>query len=53
MPKTASPAAVIEDAEPAPLPTGAIRPLTMSDAKKGLALTFGVPPEAIEITVHG
>ena len=53
MPKTAPPAAVIEGAEPAPLQTGAIRPLTMSDAKKGLALTFGVPPEAIEITVHG
>ena len=25
----------------------------MSDAKKGLALTFGVAPEAIEITIRG
>lgn len=28
-------------------------PLTMTQAKKGLALTFGVPPEAIEITIRG
>jgi hypothetical protein len=28
-------------------------PLTISEAKKGLALTFGVPPEAIEITIRG
>ena len=27
--------------------------LTMADAKKGLALTFGVSPEAIEITIRG
>jgi hypothetical protein len=25
----------------------------MAEAKKGLALTFGVSPEAIEITVRG
>jgi hypothetical protein len=30
-----------------------IRPLSMADAKKGLALTFGVAPEAIEITIRG
>jgi len=30
-----------------------VRPLTMTDAKKGLALTFGVSPEAIEITIRG
>ena len=29
------------------------QPLTMGDAKKGLALTFGVAPEAIEITIRG
>lgn len=29
------------------------QPLTMSEAKKGLALTFGVAPEAIEITIRG
>jgi hypothetical protein len=28
-------------------------PLTMADAKKGLALTFGVAPEAIEIIIRG
>lgn len=33
-------------------PTGPM-PLTMAQAKKGLALTFGVAPEAIEITVRG
>jgi len=27
--------------------------LTMAQAKKGLALTFGVSPEAIEITIRG
>jgi len=31
----------------------AVGPLTMAEAKKGLALTFDVPPEAIEITIHG
>jgi hypothetical protein len=46
------------DAEP-PAPATAhkagdeVQPLTMSQAKKGLALTFGVAPEAIEITVRG
>lgn len=27
--------------------------LTMAEAKKGLAITFGVPPDAIEITIRG
>lgn len=31
----------------------AAQPLTMVEAKKGLALTFGVHPEAIEITIRG
>lgn len=30
-----------------------VGPLTMAEAKKGLALTFGVPAEAIEITIRG
>ena len=30
-----------------------VTPLTMAEAKKGLALTFNVPPEAIEITIRG
>jgi hypothetical protein len=29
------------------------RPLTLSEAKKGLALTFNVAPEAVEITIRG
>ena len=32
---------------------GMIGPLTMVEAKKGLALTFGVSPDAIEITIRG
>jgi hypothetical protein len=28
-------------------------PLTIAEAKKSLALTFGVPPEAIEIIIRG
>jgi hypothetical protein len=30
-----------------------VGPLTMAEAKQGLAQTFGVPPEAIEITIRG
>jgi len=30
-----------------------VRPLTMAEAKKGLALTFNVSTEAIEITIRG
>lgn len=30
-----------------------VGPLTMAEAKKGFALTFNVPPEAIEITIRG
>jgi hypothetical protein len=30
-----------------------VQPLTMAEAKKGLALTFNVAPEAIEITIRG
>ena len=33
--------------------TSSTSPLTMAEAKKGLALTFGVAPEAIEITIRG
>jgi hypothetical protein len=41
-------------AEPMPIdPNRPIGPLTMAEAKAGLALTFGVKPEAIEITVRG
>jgi len=30
-----------------------LAPLTMADAKAGLAIHFGVPPESIEITIKG
>jgi len=36
-----------------PLKGTDVGPLTMAEAKTGLALTFGVPPEAIEITIRG
>jgi hypothetical protein len=32
---------------------GTTKGLTMAEAKQGLAITFGVPPEAIEITIRG
>lgn len=44
---------------PEPDPTPAVRPaftskgLTIDDAKQGLAITFGVKPEAVEITIRG
>jgi hypothetical protein len=34
-------------------PKATVGALTMAEAKKGLALTFNVPPEAIEITIRG
>lgn len=36
-------------ADPVDVPVG----LTLAEAKRGLALTFGVAPEAIEITIRG
>ena len=44
-----------DDPTPKPSPAENIegRPLTMLEAKKGLALTFGVAPESIEITIRG
>ena len=30
-----------------------VGPLTMAEAKKGLSLTFSVPPDSIEITIRG
>ena len=43
----------VEPATPRVIAPPAVAPLTMAEAKKGLALTFGVPPEAIEITIRG
>lgn len=39
--------------EPWPAAEFIEQPLTMAQAKRGLALTFGVDPEQIEITVKG
>jgi hypothetical protein len=39
--------------EALPVNQNGAKPLTMAEAKKGLALTFNVPPEAIEITIRG
>jgi hypothetical protein len=36
-----------------PVSRTAVGALTIPEAKKGLALTFNVPPEAIEITIRG
>lgn len=48
MPKQSEPPA------PAPhAPGPKVMPLTIPEAKDGLSLTFGVPPESIEITIRG
>jgi len=43
-------APAIANAAPA---TGSVRSLTLAEAKEGLARTFGVSPDAIEITIRG
>ena len=48
LPQTAN--AIPSVKEPPKATTGA---LTMAEAKRGLSLTFNVPPEAIEITIRG
>ena len=48
-----APEAAPPEAAPKVMPLTASAPLTMAEAKKGLALTFGVPAEAIEITIRG
>jgi hypothetical protein len=32
---------------------GGVKPLTLAEARQGLAATFGVKPEAVEITIRG
>lgn len=49
MPQRDAPTAVEQRAAPALSPHA----LTITEAKKALALTFGVKPEAIEITIRG
>lgn len=49
-------AAAIEPASPRPLQDQGVTSdegLTIAEAKRRLALTFGVDPSAITITVHG
>ena len=50
MPERDETAAVVEHL---PVSGAAAGALTIPEAKKGLALTFNVPPEAIEITIRG
>lgn len=40
-------------AQAKPVPSHLSGTLTIADAKKGLALAFGVKPEAVEIIIHG
>jgi hypothetical protein len=47
------PMPVHPDAPQKSLPVMSQKPLTMAEAKAGLALTFGVSPDAIEITIRG
>jgi hypothetical protein len=53
MPEPQSALAPVVETPSAAQPKAAVGPLTMAEAKKGLALTFNVPPEAIEITIRG
>ncbi|WP_369721073.1 hypothetical protein AB8Z38_28930 [Bradyrhizobium sp. LLZ17] len=54
MPQGPSGSARLPAAPEGPAPSGGTsRGLTMAEAKAGLALTFGVRPEAIEITIRG
>ena len=54
MPKAAdAPTEPALAAEPAAAKNGRMGPLTMAEAKQGLAQTFGVSPDAIEITIRG
>jgi hypothetical protein len=42
-----------EDETPTPVAKAGIEALTIIQAKKGLALTFGVSPGAVEIVIRG
>jgi hypothetical protein len=44
---------VFTTSEVAPSKTGPVGALTIAEAKAGLALTFGVRPETIEIMIRG
>jgi hypothetical protein len=53
MPESENAPAPVVTTPPASTSKTAVGPLTMAEAKKGLALTFNVSPEAIEITIRG
>ena len=53
MPKPQNAPAPVVETPSAAQPKATVGALTMAEAKKGLALTFNVPPEAIEITIRG
>ncbi|HEY4261979.1 MAG TPA: hypothetical protein VGM98_17545 [Schlesneria sp.] len=38
---------------PQPVSSDGVRPMTIAEARNGLAATFGVKPEAVEITIRG
>ena len=52
MPEVSEPSRV-DDEEAPPITKPGIKALTIAEAKKGLSLTFSVPPEAVEITIRG
>ena len=53
MPPEAPSAAASPAAPDQPAASGRVVPLTIAEARKGLAAAFGVKPEAIEITIRG
>lgn len=51
MPEASDAGESVEEIAPVAQPTG--MPLTIAEAKRGLALTFNVTPAAVEITIRG
>lgn len=43
----------VPEATPMAMPHRSVQPLTIPEAKAGLALTLGISPDAIEITIKG
>lgn len=52
-PSVSSTAATVQNNSSAPIQNGSAHGLTLAEAKEGLARTFGVSPDAIEITIRG
>jgi hypothetical protein len=53
MPAPQSASAPVVETPSAAQQKATVSALTIAEAKKGLALTFNIPPEAIEITIRG